>query len=101
VEQSLSEADSRLACQEFPRILWNPIFHYRVDKRLLMKRVLSQMNPEHVLTSYLLKIRLNVILPYTIRCPGFLICSIHATWSTLLILLDSIILITYNQENKL
>ena len=37
--------------RNFPSILWDPIIHYRVKKRLLLVSVLSQINPVHNPTS--------------------------------------------------
>jgi hypothetical protein len=50
------EAASCAAIQQFRDILWNPKVHYRVHKRPLLVPILSQINPFHIITSYLSQI---------------------------------------------
>ena len=66
--QSLSwEANWFAASQEIPRISRNPKVHYRTHKRPPPVSILGQPNPVHILTSNLLEIHSNIILP---KIPG-------------------------------
>jgi hypothetical protein len=58
------EANRFAACQEIPRILWNPKLHYRIHKRPPPLLNLSQIDVVHTSTSHFLKIHLNIIFPY-------------------------------------
>jgi hypothetical protein len=49
MEQSLWKANSCLASQENPCLLWNPNVRYHVHKSLPLVPVLSQMHPVHTL----------------------------------------------------
>jgi hypothetical protein len=64
MQQSPSlEANSFSASQEISHILWQPKVHYRVQNSPSLLLVLSQINPAHVLASYLLKVHFNIIVP--------------------------------------
>jgi len=70
MDQSPSwKADSHLASQEIPHILWNPQVHYRVHKSPKQVTVLSHMHPVHTFPLYFRKIRSNIM---THLCLGLL-----------------------------
>jgi hypothetical protein len=53
------EANSHSAGQEILRLLWNPTVHNHVRKNPTMVPIPSQMNPIHILTSYLIMMKLK------------------------------------------
>jgi len=64
--QSPSWAANRFAAsQEIPLISRNPKVHYRTHKRPPPVSILGQPNSVHIPTSDFLKIRPNIIHPYT------------------------------------
>jgi hypothetical protein len=55
------EAVSCAATQELSSTLWNQKFHYSVHKNPPLVPILSQIDPVHTSSTYLSKIRLNIV----------------------------------------
>jgi hypothetical protein len=96
------EAAHCAATQEYPSILWNPRFHYRLHKSPPLVSILSQMNLIHTIPSYRSKIHFNIAHHLRLGLPSglffsgfptnilyaFLFSPICATYPVHLILLD-------------
>jgi hypothetical protein len=57
------EAANCAATQELPSILWNPKVHVHTSPPLVP--ILSQIDPVHIIPSYLSKIYFNIVHPST------------------------------------
>jgi hypothetical protein len=53
-------ANSCSATQKVPKILYNPMYHYRFHKRLQFFPFLSQINPVYDLSSYFCDIHFDI-----------------------------------------
>ena len=70
MQQSLSwEANRFSASQGIPRILWNPMDHYRSHKCPPPVPILSQLDPVHTPQIPIPKIHFNIILQFTPGSP--------------------------------
>ena len=69
------EVNSSSASQEITRILWNPIFHYRIRKSPPLNSVPMQTNPVRALPSYFCKIILILYFNPRLGLPSDLLCS--------------------------
>ena len=67
--QSPWEGNWFAVSQEIPSILWNPMVHYRTQKRPPSAPILGQPNPVHIPTSHLLEIHPNIIHTSMPRSP--------------------------------
>jgi len=63
VQSPSSAANWFAVSQEIPCIPRNPKVHYRTHKRPPPVSILGQPNPDHIPTSHLLEIHLNIIHP--------------------------------------
>jgi len=63
-------SNSYPASQEITHLLWNPKFHYLVDKNMPLVPILSQINPAHTFQPYFPKIPYNNVLPFTPNLPS-------------------------------
>jgi hypothetical protein len=57
------EAASCATTEELPNIVWNPTFHYRVNKKPPLALSFCRVYPAHVALSYHSKIHLNIVYP--------------------------------------
>jgi hypothetical protein len=69
------EANRFAASQQIPRILWNLKVHYRIHKCPPPVSILSQLNPIHTPTSYVLKIHHNIYFCLRLGLPSGLFPS--------------------------
>jgi hypothetical protein len=75
-----SEANSCLASPGIPIISWSPGVHYRVHKCPPLILILSQSNPVHFLSYYILNSHFKIILP---SIPTFSLSSLSFRFSSL------------------
>jgi hypothetical protein len=78
MERSTSWKVNRFsASQEISSIIWNTVVHYHVYKCPPPVPILSQISPVYVPLNHLLKIPLNIILPFV---PGIFKCSLSLSF---------------------
>jgi hypothetical protein len=70
MELSPWEANRFAASQEIPRILWNPKFHFQINKCPSTASILSQPNPVHTPISHFLKIHLILFFHLRLGFPS-------------------------------
>jgi hypothetical protein len=73
------EHNSRSSSQDIPRLLWSPNVHYSVTNSSQPASILTQINPIHTFTPYLLKSQFNIIFP---SCLDLLNSFFHSGFPT-------------------
>jgi len=81
MEQSPWEADIRSASQEISYLLRNPKICYHFHSIQPLVLVLSQMNPIHILTTYLFNIYFDIVFPSTPRSSKLSLPFNFSNWS--------------------
>jgi hypothetical protein len=62
--------------KNFPDFSWNPIVRYFIHSSPPLGRILSHMNPDHILTPYSFQSHFNIIISWRLRVLSGLLVSL-------------------------